>query len=64
MAQHLAEEVIEATTDFDGQERAPMRMAEARTTLGVVRAREGDLEGAASLECAHLRVIASHCRDC
>jgi hypothetical protein len=49
MAEHLAEEVIEATTDFDGQERAPMRMAEARITLGVVRAREGDLEGAASL---------------
>jgi hypothetical protein len=49
MAEHLAEEVIEANTDFDGQEQAPMRMAEARITLGVVRAREGDLEGAVSL---------------
>jgi len=49
MAEHLAEEVIEASTDFDGQERAPMRMAEARITLGVVRARNGDLEGAVSL---------------
>ena len=48
MAEHLAEEVIEANTDFDGRERAPMRMAEARITLGVVRAREGDLEGAVS----------------
>jgi hypothetical protein len=48
-ADHRAEEVIEANTDFDGQERAPMRMAEARITLGVVRAREGDLEGAVSL---------------
>jgi hypothetical protein len=49
MAEHLAEEVIEANTDFDGLERAPMRMAEARITLGVVRARAGDLEGAVSL---------------
>jgi hypothetical protein len=49
MAEHLAEEVIEASTDFDGQVRAPMRMAEARITLGVVKAREGDLEGAVSL---------------
>ena len=49
MAEHLAEEVIEASTDFDGKERAPLRMAEARITLGVVRAREGDLEAAVSL---------------
>ena len=48
MAEHLAEEVIEANTDFDGQERALMRMAEARITPGVVRARAGDLEGAVS----------------
>jgi hypothetical protein len=41
MAEHLAEEVIEANTDFDGLERAPMRMTEARITLGVVRARQG-----------------------
>jgi hypothetical protein len=49
MAEHLAEEVIEACTGFDGQERAPMCMAEARITLGVVRARAGNLEGAISL---------------
>jgi hypothetical protein len=41
MAEHLAEEVIETNTDFDGQERAPMRMAEARLTVAVVRARDG-----------------------
>ena len=46
MAETLADEVIHASTDFDGRERAPMRLAEARMTLGVVRAREGDLEGA------------------
>ena len=46
MAENLAEEVIQASTDFDGQERAPMRLAEARTTLGVIRAREGDLDEA------------------
>jgi hypothetical protein len=49
MAEHLADEVIRAHTDFDGRERAPMRMAEARITLGVVRAREGDIEGAVDL---------------
>jgi hypothetical protein len=48
MAENLADEVIQASTDFDGKERAPMRLAEARITLGVVRAREGDLEGAVS----------------
>jgi hypothetical protein len=42
----LASEVIQAGTDFDGKERAPMRLAEARITLGVVAARQGDLEGA------------------
>ena len=46
MAGNLAAEVIQASTDFDGRERAPMRLAEARITLGVVQAREGDLEGA------------------
>jgi hypothetical protein len=40
IAEHLTEEVIEASTDFDGRERAPMRMAEARITLGVIRAGE------------------------
>jgi hypothetical protein len=46
MASALATEVIQASTDFDGTERAPMRLAEARITLGVAAAREGDLEGA------------------
>lgn len=46
MAETLANEVIRASTDFDGTERAPMRIAEARITLGVVAARAGDLEGA------------------
>lgn len=46
LARNLAEEVIRAGTDYDGTERSPMRIAEARLTLGVVAAREGDLESA------------------
>ena len=46
LAENLAGEVIRASTDFDGTERAPMRTAEARITLGVVAAREGDIEQA------------------
>jgi hypothetical protein len=46
MAENLADEVVRASTDFDGTERAPMRLAEARITLGVVAARQGDLEQA------------------
>lgn len=49
MAENLADEVIQDSADFDGRERAPVRLAEARITLGVVGAREGDLEGAVSL---------------
>jgi hypothetical protein len=48
MAETLATEVIAASTDFDGTVRAPMRQAEARITLGVVAARQGDLEAAIS----------------
>jgi hypothetical protein len=48
MAENLANEVIQASTDFDGKERAPMRLAEARVTLGVVAARQGDLDEAVS----------------
>jgi hypothetical protein len=48
MAKILANEVIQASTDFDGKERAPMRLAEARITLGVVAARQGDLDQAIS----------------
>jgi hypothetical protein len=36
LAESLATEVIQASTDFDGTERAPMRLAEAQITLGVV----------------------------
>jgi len=46
MAENLASEVIQAGTDFDGKECAPMRLAEARVTLGVVAARQGDLDEA------------------
>jgi hypothetical protein len=46
MAATLAEEVIRASTDFDGTERAPMRTSEARITLGVAAARQGDIEQA------------------
>ncbi|GAA3372485.1 hypothetical protein GCM10017744_104170 [Streptomyces antimycoticus] len=46
LAEQLAGEVIRAGTDFDGTERSPMRIAEARVTLGVVAAREGDLDSA------------------
>jgi hypothetical protein len=48
IAENLAHEVIQASTDFDGKERAPMRLAEARITLGVVAARQGDLDEAVS----------------
>jgi hypothetical protein len=46
MAATLANKVIRSSSDFDGTERAPMRSAEARITLGVGAAREGDLEQA------------------
>ena len=46
MAENLADQVIRAGTDFDGTERAPTRVAEARVTYGVIAARQGDLERA------------------
>ncbi len=46
LARELSSEVIRASTDFNRNERWPMRIAEARITLGVVAAREGDLEEA------------------
>ncbi|MFD0229062.1 XRE family transcriptional regulator [Streptomyces hirsutus] len=49
LARTLAEEVLRAGTDFDGRERSPMRNAEARVTLGVTAAREGDLEEALTM---------------
>ena len=48
LAGTLADEVIRASTDFDGTERAPMRTAEARVTLGVIAARQGDIDEAVS----------------
>ena len=48
MAENLAHEVIRASTDFDGKERSPMRLAEGRIALGVVASRQGDLNGAIS----------------
>jgi hypothetical protein len=46
LAGNLADEVIRSATDFDGTERAPMRTAEARITLGVIAGRNGDIEQA------------------
>jgi tetratricopeptide (TPR) repeat protein len=48
LAEMYAREVIRSSTDPDGTERKPMRIAEARITLGVVAARSGDLERAVS----------------
>ncbi|WP_030277601.1 tetratricopeptide repeat protein [Streptomyces sp. NRRL B-24484] len=48
LAEQLAREVLQASTDYDGTERAPMRNAVARVTLGVVAARAGNLEAAIS----------------
>lgn len=48
LAEQLASEVVRTNVDFDGTERAPMRIAEARVTLGVAAARGGDLDTALS----------------
>lgn len=45
-AEHHARRVLAIGTAADGSERTPMRMAEARLTLGVAAARAGDLEQA------------------
>jgi tetratricopeptide (TPR) repeat protein len=46
LAETYAREVLRSGVDAGGVERSPMRNAEARATLGVVAAREGDLEQA------------------
>jgi transcriptional regulator with XRE-family HTH domain len=46
LARHHAEEVLRLGTAPDGTELAPMRVAEARLTLGAVAARAGELEHA------------------
>ncbi|SBT94013.1 hypothetical protein GA0115233_107647 [Streptomyces sp. DI166] len=48
LAAQIAGEVIRASTDFDGTEKAPMRISEARVTLAVAAARDGDLDTALS----------------
>jgi tetratricopeptide (TPR) repeat protein len=48
LAKAYAEEVIRSSTGADGRVRRPMRVAEAHVTLGVVAARDGDLEAALS----------------
>jgi transcriptional regulator with XRE-family HTH domain len=49
LARHHAEQVLRLGAGPDGAERAPMRMAEARLTLGAVAARSGELEQAADV---------------
>lgn len=49
LAELYANEVIRTSTDFDGTERKPMRVAEARITLGVSAARQGELSQAVAL---------------
>lgn len=45
-ARELSNEVIRASSGFNNHDRWPMRIAEAQVTLGVVAAREGDLDEA------------------
>jgi hypothetical protein len=49
LAEHHARNVIQKGTGPGGIERSPMRMAEARLTLGVIAARKGELEHATAL---------------
>ena len=64
LAGALATEVIQASADFDGTERAPMRLAEARMTMGVIAARQGDLEQAIHHGMQALGAPVSRCRRC
>lgn len=45
-ARELSDETLRVSSDFSGYQRWPMRIAEAQITLGVVAAREGDLDEA------------------
>lgn len=49
LARVHAREIITKSTRPDGTEHSPMRAAEARITLGVVAARQGDLEQALAI---------------
>ena len=64
LAETLANDVIHASTDFDGTERAPMRLAEARITPGVVAARQGDLGQAIPYASVPSAPRASRCHRC
>jgi hypothetical protein len=46
LARELSDEVIRVSTGFNNHERWPMRIAEAQITLGMVAARDGDLDEA------------------
>jgi hypothetical protein len=46
LAKAYAEDAIRRGTSYDGTEREPMRIAQAHVTLGVVSARQGNLEEA------------------
>lgn len=46
LAESYARQVIELGTEANGREHQPMRNAEARVTLGVVAARQGDADAA------------------
>ena len=61
MAETLAEEVIQASTDFDGRERAPMRLAEARITLGVIRPERETSKEPSTRASGRSTVTASRC---
>ncbi len=56
MARMHANEVIRKSTAPDGSLRSPMRASEAHTTLAVVSAREGDLDGAVEAGSAALDI--------
>ena len=62
MAENLANEVIQASTDFDGTERAPMRLAEARITLVSSRHARETLNEAIHQGNAPSAASANHCR--
>jgi len=51
-----AREVIRKSTTPDGTLRSPMRVSEAQTTLAVVSARDGDLDGAVEAGSAALEI--------
>ena len=55
LAAEYAHQVLANSISPDGVEQAPMRVAEARLTLAVVAARQGDLEEAVALGLAALR---------